>query len=58
MERERDEIDCNDLAGIWRSAEQRRAEDIAAWLRQVLERRRQKAPDADGSYPQGKTLLR
>lgn len=58
MERERDEIDCIDLAGIWRNAEQRRAEDVGAWLRRVIERYRQKASEADGSYPQGKPILR
>jgi hypothetical protein len=58
MEREPNEIDCNDLAGIWRNAAQQRAEDIGAWLRQVIERRRQKASEADGSYPQGKPVLR
>ena len=56
MEREPNEIDCNDLAGIWRK--QRRTEDIGAWLRQLIERRRQKASEAGGSYPQGKPVLR
>ncbi len=57
MERARAEIDCNELAGIWRNAEQRRAEDIGVWLRRLIERR-QKAAEAAVPYPQGDLIPR
>jgi hypothetical protein len=54
MERERGEFDSCDLAGIWRNAEQRRADDIGAWLRRIIERRRQKISEIDAAYQRGK----
>lgn len=58
MERERNNTDPDGLAGIWRSAERRRAEDIDAWLRQWFEQRRWlKACDAGATYPKGRPAL-
>jgi hypothetical protein len=59
MERERNKTDPDDLAEIWRSAQQRRAEDIGAWLGHFFERRRRlKASDTGVSYPEGNPVLR
>jgi hypothetical protein len=55
MQREENKADCDDLAEIWRSAEQRRAEDIRAWLGRFFEqRKRVKASDAEVFVSPGK----
>jgi hypothetical protein len=42
-----------DLAEVWRTAQQRRAEDIGAWLGQLFERRRRlKVADDGGNISQ------
>ena len=59
MEREQKKTDPDDLAEIWRSAEQRRTEDIGAWLGHYFERRRRlKASDTEASFPEGNPVLR
>ncbi len=47
-----------DLAEVWRTAQQRRAEDIGAWLGQSFERRRRlKVADEGTLYPKGRPAL-
>jgi hypothetical protein len=59
MEREQNQTDPDGLAEVWRSAEQRRAEDIRAWLGHVFEKwRRPKTSGAETRYPQGNPALR
>ena len=59
MEREPIKTDLDDLAEVWRSAEQRRAEEIGAWLGRVFQRpRRAKVRDLDATYPEGHPALR
>ena len=59
MDGERNKADLDSLTEIWRSAEQRRAEDIGAWLSYFFEqRRRQRASDTETPYPQGNPVLR
>jgi hypothetical protein len=53
MEREQKKTDSDSLAEVWRNAEQRRAQDIGAWLGDVFKKRRLKASDADAAYPEG-----
>jgi hypothetical protein len=54
MEREPIKTDIDSLAEIWRSAEQRRAEDLRGWLGQLFEQRPWlKASDAGRTYPPG-----
>jgi hypothetical protein len=46
-----------DLAKVWRTAQQRRAEDIGAWLGQLFGRRRLKVADDGANYPKGRPAL-
>jgi hypothetical protein len=46
------------FAEIWRSAEQRRAEDMRGWLGQLFERRPLQAPKVDGAYSKGQPAFR
>jgi hypothetical protein len=47
-----------DLAEVWRAAQQRRTEDIGAWLGQLFERRRRlKVADDVAIYPKGRPAL-
>jgi hypothetical protein len=47
-----------DFAEVWRTAQQRRAEDIGGWLGQLFERRRRlKVADAEATYPKGGAAL-
>lgn len=58
MEREHSKTGSQDLAEIWRSAEQRRAEDIGERLGHFFEQRRQsKVTSAEASFPVGKPVL-
>jgi len=47
----------DDLAKVWRTAQQRRAEDIGAWLGQLFGRRRLKVADDGANYPKGRPAL-
>jgi hypothetical protein len=59
MEREPIKTDPDGLADVWRSAEQRRAEEIGAWLGRVFEKpRRTKVREVDAAYPEGHPALR
>ncbi len=58
MEREPIKTDSDGLAEIWRTAEQRRAEDISGWLGQLFKRRQTRAADGKAAYPQGHPALR
>ena len=59
MDREENKTDLAGIADIWRNAEQRRAEDVGAWLGAFLkERRRVKASDGENPYPQGDPIFR
>ncbi len=59
MDREQNKTDPAGLADIWRYAEQRRAEDVRAWLGAFLEeRRRVKASKTEDPYPQGNPIFR
>ena len=59
MEREPIKADPDGLADVWRTAEQRRAEDIGAWLGHIFEQRcRLKVARAEGAYPEGHPALR
>jgi hypothetical protein len=52
MERAKNSTDPDGLAEVWRSAEQRRAEDFGAWLSQVVAQlRRLKVSDAQATDP-------
>jgi len=53
MERERNKADPDGLAEVWRSAEQRRAEDIGEWFSRFFQPRRLKTSDAQAQYPRG-----
>ncbi len=59
MERERSTNDTDGLTEVWRLAEQRRAEDLIAWLSSFvstfLARRRLKSKANANSYPAGRT---
>jgi hypothetical protein len=57
MERELMKPEPGDLAEIWRTAEQRRAEDIGGWFGQLFERRRLKVADDGAKYPHGHSAL-
>jgi hypothetical protein len=46
----------DDLAKVWRTAQQRRAEDIGAWLGQLFGRRLKVADDG-ANYPKGRPAL-
>jgi hypothetical protein len=39
MQNERHDLEQDDLAEIWRSAQHRRTEDLGRWLAQYFERR-------------------
>jgi hypothetical protein len=58
MERERNSSDTDGLTEVWRLAEQRRAEDLNAWLSSFvstfLARRRLMAEANTNSYPAGR----
>lgn len=59
MDRERNKADPDSLTEIWRSAEQRRAEDIGAWLSYFFEQRqRLRASDTETRYSGGNPVLR
>jgi hypothetical protein len=58
MEREPIKTDIDGLADIWRSAEQRRAEDIGAWLGELFGPQRLKTSGAASAYPEGHPALR
>jgi len=59
MDREQNKTDPAGLADIWRNAEQRRAEDVGAWLSTFFEeRRRLKASDTENPYPKGDPIFR
>jgi len=58
MEREPTKTDPEGLAEIWRSAEQRRVEDISGWLGQLFERRPLKASKVDNAYSKGQPAFR
>jgi hypothetical protein len=48
----------DDLAEVWRTAQQRRTEDIGGWLGQLFERRRRlKVADDGAKYPKGRPAL-
>jgi hypothetical protein len=54
MEREPIKTDIDSLAEVWRSAEQRRAEDMRGWLGQLFEPwPRPKTSDARRTYLPG-----
>jgi hypothetical protein len=62
MDREPIKADSDDFSGdfaeVWRTAQQRRTEDIGAWFGQLFERRRRlKAADAGATYPKGRPAL-
>jgi hypothetical protein len=58
MEREPIKTEPEGLAEIWRSAEQRRAEDIGGWLGQLFDRRSFKASKGDNAYSEGRPAFR
>jgi hypothetical protein len=59
MEREQNKPGPEDVADVWQGAQQRRAEDIGAWVGHFFEqRRRRKASEAEVSYPTGNPVLR
>jgi hypothetical protein len=46
MQRERPDLDGDDLATIWRRAQHRRTEDACSWFTNIFKKRRQlKSPD-------------
>ena len=54
MGREPNIADPDGLAEVWRSAEQRRTEDIRKWLGQAFEKWRQlKTSDSEARIPEG-----
>jgi hypothetical protein len=62
MQHERRDLDDDDLAEIWRSAQRRRTEDLHSWFTHTFRIRRQlKSPDArprdDGVRLRSLTLL-
>ena len=58
MEREPIETEPEGLAEIWRSAEQRRAEDVGGWLGRLFEGRRLRASKVDNAYSKGQPAFR
>lgn len=59
MKRDQIKAVSDGLADVWRSAEQRRTEDIGAWLSYFFEhRRRLRASDTETPYSQGNPVLR
>jgi hypothetical protein len=59
MQHEQHDYDDDDLAGIWRSAQHRRTEDIYCWVTHFFERRRQlKSSGGRPKYAQGHTTHR
>lgn len=57
MERELIKTDPDGFAEVWRTAQQRRAEDIGGWLGQWLERRRLKRVDDGDTSPKAHRAL-
>ena len=58
MEREQHKADPDNFAEIWRSAEQRRADEIGGWLARFIEKQRQlKTTDVAVNYPPGKPAV-
>jgi hypothetical protein len=47
MKRERENIQSDDVAEIWRTAQLRRTHELRSWMRKLFGRR----PRADGSEP-------
>jgi hypothetical protein len=59
VSRAQNKRDPEGSAEVWQQAEQRRADDIGAWLGQVFERRRRlKAASASTAYPNANPALR
>jgi hypothetical protein len=57
MQREPIKTDPDGFAEVWRTAEQRRAEDISGWLGQWFERRRLRVVDDGAIGPKGHPAL-
>jgi hypothetical protein len=55
MQHERHDLDGDDLAEIWRSAQHRRTEDVYSWFTNIFKKRQQlkspdTRPDCDGVF--------